>query len=263
MLIEWKDQISSSSQLTAIDRAPMFGDGFFTTGVIQSGKLQLVDYHLRRIKHSAERLLFKNIDLELVAGLIKSACKKQPNAIIRLNFSRQQVQRGYAINPESKVKVTIFLYSQTAMADKFCALVDSNIPVSVNPRLAGLKHLNRLDSVLAASQLTETNSEALMYLGDLLVCGSKSNVFLYIDDIWQTPQLTQAGVEGVMRQSVLDALDKNSLPYKIADIERMQLAHVKAAFITNCVIGIQVVESINNVSIDTEITHKLKRQLLT
>ena len=74
MLIEWTDQISNSSQLKAIDRAAMFGDGFFTTGVIKSGKLQHKDYHLKRIELSAKRLQFHHVELKTISDHIETAC---------------------------------------------------------------------------------------------------------------------------------------------------------------------------------------------
>ncbi len=271
MLIEWYDQISDRSEIldieqtamnrTAMDRAAMFGDGFFTTGVIESGQLQLKEYHLQRIQHSIERLLFKPIELTTISELIESACKKQPNAILRINFSRQQMQRGYAIAQNSVAKVSVFLSPLLESSNEPFSLIDSTIPVSINPKLAGLKHLNRLDSVLAASQLTDPHSEALMYRDEWLVCGSKSNVFVYLDDSWQTPQLNHAGVAGIMRQSVLDAMDKISQAYKITDIKRAQLTEVKSAFITNCVMGLVPVNRINGLTIDTGLTINLKKQL--
>ena len=261
MLIEWTDQISNSSQLEAIDRAAMFGDGFFTTGVIKSGKLQHKDYHLKRIELSAKQLQFHHVEMNTISDHIETACIKQPNSIIRINFTRLQTQRGYAIDKDSVIKVSFILSPRPARTSEFCTLIDSNVPISSNPLLAGLKHLNRLDSVLAASQLTDNNSEALMYHQDFLVCGSKSNVFLYIDGLWHTPKLSHAGVAGIMRQNVLDGMEKNNQLYRITDIKRSHLVKVKSAFITNCVIGFQIVDRINETLIDTELSHKLKQQL--
>jgi 4-amino-4-deoxychorismate lyase len=261
MLIEWSDQVSDLSDSVAINRAAKFGDGFFTTGVIENGELNLREYHLRRIKESAEKLMFKNLAFDRVEASIDKACIRQANAIIRIDITRQQYQRGYSINPSAENKLLISLHPLVKPSHESYQLIDSDIAVSVNPNLAGIKHLNRLDSVLAASQLQTPQTEALMYHQEQVICGSKSNLFFCLDGVWHTPSLELAGVAGVMRQRVLDAMDRFDVNYKISLMTRSQLARVQLAFVTNCLIGVRPVCQINQMPIATDGVLKLKRQL--
>ena len=262
MIIEWKDTISElESPKVALDRAALFGDGFFTTGIIQRGQLQFREYHLERIKQSAERLMFYSLSIKTIAELIEQACVKQANSVLRINISRQQNQRGYAIDANAEIKVQIILSHLPTQQIDDCKLIDSNVAISINPNLAGIKHLNRLDSVLASSQLPDPHAEALMYAENRLICGSKSNLFVYLDGLWQTPKLDLAGVAGIMRQTVLDRMDKIGEAYKIAEIDRSQLAKISSAFITNCVIGVLPASHINEAEICTISVRKLKQRL--
>ncbi len=261
MWVEWDDQFSQSVKPNGLDRAALFGDGFFTTGQIKNGSLLLKDYHLKRIAHSLKTLMFAAISQDQLEQMIDQACSRRSDCIVRLNFSRVQTERGYKISSKAETKVSISLIPQAEHTLQSFALKDSQVPISSNRLLAGIKHLNRIDSVLAASQLSNLDQEAILYLDDQIICGSKCNLFFKINDQWMTPAIDRAGVAGVMRQRVMDLMDNQQISLKICSIERSQLAEVQAAFLTNCLLGIKPVHQINGQTISTNQVIQLKQRL--
>jgi 4-amino-4-deoxychorismate lyase len=112
-------------------------------------------------------------------------------------------------------------------------------PASVQPHLAGIKSLNRLDQVLARAEWTspEYYDGVMLDSDGNLICGTMSNVFLVHDNAYSTPFLDRAGVAGIMRQHTLNLLAQAGLP---CDQRRLTLDDLESAdevFLTNSQVG--------------------------
>ena len=261
MQFEILNQLTESNHPAQLDRAGLFGDGFFSTGLICEGLLIDRELHLERIVNSANRLMFNSLDLTAINAAIDEVCALESNAILRINISRSQLKRGYAIASNASYKAQFVLSPYLKNSEVPCELFDSNTEISSNQSLAGIKHLNRLDSVLAASALKEVHHEALMYHQNDLICGSKTNLFVNIDGGWQTPSLERCGVLGIMRHKVLANMRRLGVECKIAPISRTRVKEISSAFITNCVFGVWPATSINGRALQLAPSQQLKREL--
>lgn len=263
MHIEVIDQNNKKpSALPELDRGSLFGDGFFTTGIIYQHQFCHQQRHFERLIMSANRLLFDGLNLSELKNQLNQLVSEINNATIRISISRQQTQRGYAVAPDASYRCSIVFSALPEMPNEYCELVDAQTAISYNPTLAGLKHLNRLDSVLAASEISKTNQEALMYHGDLAISGSKSNLFVKLNGVWQTPKLSHCGIAGITRDRTIEIFKKNNIQWGISDIKRADLAKVDAAFLTNSLLGIWPVSSINAKEINVEDSDQI-RKLIT
>ncbi|MDQ7049816.1 MAG: aminodeoxychorismate lyase [Enterobacterales bacterium] len=233
-----------------IDRAALFGDGFFTTGRIIDGKIDALTHHVERIEHSLEGLKFPSANPKSIIDKLQNACTAINHAGFRLSVSRQQVTRGYAIDHQATILVNLQLFDLPKLSPNACELIIADTPVSVNAYLAGIKHLNRLDNVLAASEITKPNQEALMFNDDELICGSRSNIFLKIDSKWLTPLLHNAGIEGITKKRVSALLRTQGIRFESTKIHRQTLYQVEAAFVTNSLIGVWPVEQLVGRTLD-------------
>jgi 4-amino-4-deoxychorismate lyase len=119
--------------------------------------------------------------------------------------------------------------------------------LSHNPALAGMKHLNRLEQVLARSEWVDTGiREGLIFdMDGHLVEGTMSNVFLVLDERLITPRLSSCGVAGVMRSVILELAEALGLPVQLASITAGQLSRADELFLTNSLIGIWPVRSVD------------------
>ena len=253
MQIEFIDQTNDeNSSMQTLSRDGLYGDGFFTTGIINNGKIQHWDYHLERVLFSASRLYFSDFSLELFRTSIEKLVFNIESAAFRISITRCQNLRGYAISDSALSMCRLHLFSLPPQISQHCELVFAHTPISVNPYFAGIKHLNRLDSVIAANEIQNKNQEALMFNGDSVISGSRSNLFVYLRSEWYTPLLDRAGVNGITRLRILKTMEENGITCHKSPIHRSDLKDIDAAFVCNSLMGIWSSNNINGKSLATE-----------
>jgi 4-amino-4-deoxychorismate lyase len=117
----------------------------------------------------------------------------------------------------------------------------SSVPLTVNPLLAGIKSLNRLEQVMAARELSGDCFEVLMAdAAGHIVEGTRTNLFVLTDEGWITPPGNSVAVAGVMRQLVIERLQQAGEPFQEAPITREQLQPevCRGLYLTNSVLGV-------------------------
>jgi 4-amino-4-deoxychorismate lyase len=126
---------------------------------------------------------------------------------------------------------------------RYCAT-----PISANPVLAGIKHLNRLEQVLARAEWQDPEiAEGLMTDADgRVVEGTMSNLFVVSAEGLSTPPVDRSGVAGVMRGLVLDLAVQLGLPVRVCEIRRSDLQRADVLFLTNSLIGLWPVRQLEH-----------------
>lgn len=253
---------ATDSKIAApLNRGELFGDGFFTTGLIELGQIKHLSYHLRRLEESASRLKFDNFPLTEIEQQLLQLTSSQQQATFRLTISRSQNIRGYAISDTQKISASLIFTPWTNLPEQFFHLEFAETPISVNPLLAGIKHLNRLDNVMAASEIEAPVSETLLCDGENIISGSRSNFFVYIDDQWQTPILKSSGIEGITKRRLMALAKEQQVTISHSEISRLQVDRWQSAFVTNSLLGLWPVKQIGNKQLDTQIALQLQSQL--
>lgn len=205
------------------DRSVQFGDGCFTTMRITDGKPVLLARHLQRLHDSTARLGLADVDDTLLTSWVMQAAEGSADAVLKVIISAGEQGRGY-LRAETPPVVILIL---TAYPDNYVALreaglsvVKSPVSLGINPHLAGLKHLNRLEQVLIRQYVAQQQAdEALVTdVSGILTEGCSANLFWRCGDEVFTPSLANAGVAGVMRAHILEVL-KNS-PYRCYETAR-------------------------------------------
>lgn len=242
------------------NRGVMFGDGFFTTATIKSGALVWGEHHYNRLVNSAERLRFNDFDVNSIKKAISNICDAHCDAVIRITIYRHQSERGYAIASNAEAYCEIDLNRLGEVSSDYCELVSASTPISVNPALAGIKHLNRLDSVLAASEVTHSNQERLMWDAQHAIAGSRSNLFIMVQNQWLTPKIVASGINGITRSIIISMLEEQHQTIAISNIDETLLLKATAAFMTNSLIGVWPVSSIDGRALETSHSQRIKTQ---
>jgi len=223
------------------DRGVQFGDGLFETVKVLKGQPVALSYHARRLQQGLDTL---GIHAQPALALLQQALDALSDAedgVLKLIVTRGNSARGYRVASPLQANVTGFFSPlpefDPAFNQQGIHLGVCQTQAAIQTQLAGLKHLNRLDSVLASAELQHTAwQEGLMLNAlDRVVEGTMSNVFMRIDDQWLTPELCHSGVNGTVRQRLLDAHPK---VFKLADVTRQDLARVSEMFMCNSLIGI-------------------------
>jgi len=239
---------SEKNSVDVRDRGLQYGDGIFETIAYKNGRLQLWDEHMQRMQESAKRLSLAITDesywREDIEKLNLSA-----DAVIKLTLTRGVSGRGYAYKNNDKTSRITAVYDWPDYAESNSHGITTCLcetPVSVNSALAGIKHLNRLDNVLARNEWSDEHiTEGFMFDHNLHVIeGTMSNVFCVLDDEIYTPSLQNSGVAGVMRQHVMKLAEQSNIPVNVIDISEQNFLHMDSVFITNSLIGIWPVTKI-------------------
>jgi 4-amino-4-deoxychorismate lyase len=119
-------------------------------------------------------------------------------------------------------------------------LCQTRLPHS--PRLAGLKHLSRLEQVLASAELPAHCQEGLMLdVSGRLIEGTTSNLFLVLDDQLLTPRLDNCGVAGVVRRQILEYCAQWGIAAAERPLTLEQLYRAGEVFLTSSLSGIRPV----------------------
>ncbi|HEX7080315.1 MAG TPA: aminodeoxychorismate lyase [Gammaproteobacteria bacterium] len=233
------------------DRGLAYGDGVFETMACRAGRIRWLDYHLDRLTHGCARLAIPTPDRSALRAEIEAHCPALEDAVVKLIVTRGSGARGYA--PPEPAKPTRILsiapWSEPPAADytrgiglKTCAL-----RLGENPQLAGLKHLCRLEQVLARMELVGTSAQEglVRSSGGFVVGGISSNVFAVRGGRLLTPRLTRCGVHGVMRRVVLEQAARAGLEAIEADIDLPTLLDADELFVTNALFGIKPVSRVD------------------
>jgi 4-amino-4-deoxychorismate lyase len=232
------------------DRGLQYGDGLFETMRIHRGRVRLPDHHLERLLEGCRRLALPTPDLNVLRHEIARVAGQRREGVLKLLVTRGNGARGYRPTGHERCTRILSLHalprsalveSSTAVRVRLCAT-----PLSTNPRLAGLKTLNRLDTVLARSEWRDPRVwEGLMCdMDGNWVCGTMSNLFLKRDDVLVTPLLDRCGVAGVMRRWILESAAALRWRVEVRRVRWQDLGSADEVFMSNAVSGIRSVRSI-------------------
>ncbi|HEV7985444.1 MAG TPA: aminodeoxychorismate lyase [Steroidobacteraceae bacterium] len=227
------------------DRGLQYGDGLFETITCIDGRPRWLALHLERLRRGCERLELRFDDFDSLGTEIGAHAAAEGRCIMKLILTRGPARRrGYRPSGDETPTRILTRYDWPPESPQAAAgfrVAVSSVTLGVNPLLAGLKHLNRLEQVLAQSAIRAAPLEEVLMLSNAgdVIGGSMSNVFFADDNGLFTPSLADCGVAGVMRRLVCTAAERHGAPVRERRVGRLELAHVREAFLTNVRWGVQ------------------------
>mgnify|MGYP000846026526 CR=1 FL=1 len=232
-----------AAELPLGDRGLAYGDGLFETIAVRQGQPTLFDAHLARLSAGCARLAIP-CDEALIGAEIRAFSAELGDGVAKLILTRGDGRRGYA-RPEPATPRRILLGSPLpeyprSHAEQGVCLYPCATRLAEQPLLAGLKHLNRLEQVLARSEWSdEAYAEGLLHDAQGRVIEAVfSNLFLVKAGCLLTASLERCGVAGVMRGALLEQARALRLQVEIRDIPHDELLAADEVFVCNSVYGI-------------------------
>jgi len=247
----------ASDQLAVTDRGLHYGDGVFETLRVKAGSIDHWEEHIARLQRGCQRLLIPQINSNLLyddATQLISAHGKNENAVLKLIVTRGIAQRGYKPDLAATPTRIVAIYPFPLYPDHYwingVRIAFCKTRLACNRRLAGIKHLNRLEQILASSEWSDDEIvEGLMLDKDEhIIEGTMSNLFWLSGGKLFTPDLTDCGVEGIMRQEVLGIAEKLQIRISVGHYFIEDLLSADEIFITNSIHGIWPVRQIEQYS---------------
>ncbi|MCB2261387.1 MAG: aminodeoxychorismate lyase [Candidatus Thiosymbion ectosymbiont of Robbea hypermnestra] len=234
----------ATDRLAVADRGLQYGDGLFETLAVQDGAPCLWREHYHRLARGAERLGIPCPPPELLLRESRQLADGASAAVLKIILTRGHGGRGY--RPPEDPRPTRILrrhpwpdhprtWEKQGVAVTFC-----RTPLGENPRLAGLKHLNRLEQVLARSEWRDREiAEGLMQDGrGRIIGGTLSNLFLARAGCLLTPRLDTCGIAGTVRGLVLRLAAGFGIQVLERNLGRADLTGADGLFLTNALIGV-------------------------
>jgi 4-amino-4-deoxychorismate lyase len=258
--------------ISVLDRGLAYGDGLFETMLVREGRPCLWQQHAERLLKGCQRLRIPQPDLGKLEQEALEVCAGSDKSILKLILTRGAGGRGYRAPDDPSPWHGFSLHPIPDYPETFHS---EGIKVRVcdtrlgrNPELAGIKHLNRLEQVLARNEWTDDFQEGLMLDTESNVIeGTMSNLFLITQKGLETADLSQCGIEGVIRQRIMAWAQQKDIPCCLNKHLRLEdVFGAEALFICNSVIGIWPVRQLENMSyaLDNELMHRLlKDETLT
>jgi 4-amino-4-deoxychorismate lyase len=236
------------------DRGLQYGDGLFETMGATDGRVRRFGQHMARLADGCRRLGMPAPPVEQIENDCLRAVEGFGAAVVKLTLTRGPGPRSYPPPPEpSMTRIVVSTAQQVSEAEaaRPLTLRVCETRLGCNPLLAGMKHLNRLEQVLAGAELRDTGAdEGLMRsTDDRIVCATAANFFMVRDGVLLTPRISDCGVAGVMREAVLRAAVALGILVEVGDFTLDDLARAEECFLTNAVRGVRPVgrvEGVNN-----------------
>jgi len=244
-----------TTRIEVRDRGFQYGDGLFETIAVNQGKAEFLHDHLRRLAEGARHLQIPCPSEEQWQTDIGSLLKGQDRAVLKLILTRGQGGRGYVWPESPDVTRVVMLHAwpdyPPQNAEQGVRVTFCRTTLAPQPLLAGFKHLNRLEQVLARNEWQEGEYEEGLMLDQQghVVSGTMSNLFLVKDDQLHTPDLSVCGVNGIMRQMVIMLAKQHHIPISIGDYCRADVEAADGVFLTNSLIGIWPVHQLEGISL--------------
>lgn len=254
--------------LSPLDRGLAYGDGVFRTLRVIQGVPDTWTLHYQKLVHDCTALGIDCPSPELLLGDISRLFTPEEEAVAKILVTRGMGPRGYAIPHDTTptrvvIRQPLPVYPH-AYALEGVSLHLCDLRLSHQPRLAGIKHLNRLENVLARSEWTNDSFADGLLLdqdGRVIEC-IMSNVFARFDKTLATPELDKCGVAGITRQRIMDSANALDYSAEERDISLDELMQADEIIICNSLYGAWQVTSLNGRNWRTQgLAHQIRTLL--
>jgi len=229
--------------LTPFDRGFAYGDGVFRTFPVHGGRAQCWQRHYQRLQADCNVLGIVCPSEEILRDDMTRLLDAEEDAVIKITITRGESARGYAVPPLAQPtrvmsKAPLPQYPE----DRFSNGVTLHLcemRLARQPRLAGIKHLNRLENVLARMEWVDGQlADGLMLdEGGEVIEGTMSNLFIRSGDTLTTPDLSRCGVAGVTRERILELAPKLGYDTEIRHLRLPDIMDADEVIICNSLYG--------------------------
>jgi len=240
------------------DRGFQYGDGLFETIAVIDGQPVFFDRHIDRLEAGCRRLFIPFPGTELLTFEAKKLCQHSNKAVLKLILTRGSGGRGYRqpdviqttrvlslhpfpFFPDPCLGTFASIYEEQGIVVRFC-----DTRLGLNPGLAGIKHLNRLEQILARAEWTDPDiQEGIMLdMNEHVIEGTMTNLFYVKNDTLYTSTITLTGVAGIMRGVIMVMASDHDLSVIEHTFTKDELLTADEVFVCNSIVGIWPIKQI-------------------
>ena len=229
--------------LPADDRGLAYGDGVFRTLAVRAGRALLWKRHYAKLTVDCRALGISVPDQTLLLADLRHITTDMPDCALKITVTRGSGSRGYAmpgtVIPRRIVAASPLPDYPTVFATQGVSVRYCRQRLALQPALAGVKHLNRLENVLARAEWHDPSiaEGILMDTEGAIIEGTRCNLFLVERGQLITPDLARCGVAGVSRDAVIEQAEKNGMGCRIETVSRERFEAADEVLLVNSLIG--------------------------
>jgi 4-amino-4-deoxychorismate lyase len=241
--IDGVDAVSGAGTVSAADRGLAYGDGVFRTVRMACARVPAWTRHARKLDADCRRLGLPAPDHAAIERDLADIGLRHSDCTVRITITAGASARGYRRSDGARPTLIVRASPVPAWPERFrtdgIALHLCSLRLASQPALAGIKHLNRLEQVLARSEWSDPAVPEGLTLDQAggAICGTMSNLFILEAGRLVTPDLTACGVAGVQRERILDWAAASSIEARIEPVPLARLLAADALLLSNSVIG--------------------------
>ena len=231
-----------SAYVPSNDRGLLYGDGVFETIAVLRGMPRFWQLHMDRLAIGCDKLGLQAVPQSVLLREVQTVSAGEAACVVKIIITRGSSGRGYTTEPGAPARRIVSAHpwpqdiarqAQFGMRARIC-----DLRLGTQPALAGIKHLNRLEQVLARSEWSDPSVEEgiLLDTEDNVVSGISGNLFLIYNERLFTPRMDRNGVRGVTRAAILQAFGPRCEQRRI---HLDMLAEAHEVFVCNAIRGVR------------------------
>lgn len=238
-----------STLLNASSRGLCFGDGVLESIPVHNGRPRRWQTHMDRLGAGCERLGLVMPPQAILLREAQTVSVGLANTVVQIIVIRDGQCTDYAAGEDFSCTRVVSAHpypdgllerAREGVRARIC-----DLRLAIQPALGGIKHLNRLEQVLASTEMRdEAADEGLLLDSEGHVISSISaNIFIVMGDRLLTPRLDRCGVRGVLRSHILKDFASRCEQRRVQE-DLLQEAH--EVFLCDCIRGIAPVTAIDD-----------------
>jgi 4-amino-4-deoxychorismate lyase len=236
--------------VSATDRGLAYGDGVFRTFIAHHGVAQHWSMQYAKLAADCTRLGITAPAASTLEAEIRQVCTSEPECVVKIVVTSAEAERGYRRGGGVPTRIIMTAavpkhaaeYRQSGVRVRTC-----HLRLAHQPALAGIKHLNRLENVLARAEWDDAQiAEGILLDADEhAIGGTMTNLFVVTQNRLATPHLDRCGVAGVTRDRIIAAATRNDIACEVRAVTMKELRRADELFLVNSVVGIWPVQSLD------------------
>ncbi|MEJ2644867.1 MAG: aminodeoxychorismate lyase [Gammaproteobacteria bacterium] len=243
---------AAAETVSVFDRGLQYGDGLFETLAVVAGRPLYWEPHLQRLMAGCRRLAIPQPDPEVLYREALELVGQHSRGVLKVVVTRGVGGRGYR-PPERPAPTRILSIHPWPDHPETWRTVGVRLRLcsqrlGSDAGLAGIKHLNRLEQVLARAEWSDPEvPEGLMLdMDGRPIEGTMSNLFAVTDGLLRTPDLSTCGVAGIIRARIMELAEAMGIPCREAVLDMADVGRAQELFLTNSVIGVWPVNALED-----------------
>jgi 4-amino-4-deoxychorismate lyase len=231
------------NEVSAMDRGLAYGDGVFRTFPARNGKPVQWQRQYAKLARDAAVLKLQVPQPHALEAEVRTVCSSEPACAVKIILTRGPGARGYGYSGEEKctriVAAAPLPESASAQRDTGVVVRRCRLRLSHQPALAGVKHLNRLENVLARAEWSDPRiAEGILCdVEGHVIAGTMTNIFIAVDDALATPKVDRCGVAGVTRDRVIEGAGRRGVACAITTLSWSDVVGADEVFVVNSLNG--------------------------